>query len=261
MKKALILALSVLMISAFISCDNNVNEPRVEVTSEGELTEALSAAATGEPKNIVIVESFEVSGNIAINVDGIKLSAENDAVLTANTSGTSETPFHLVDVNANGVVFNNVRITASGTQCIWAVNVNGNDFVYDGGAITGADNDNSTYSAVNMGIVISANSTGTEIRNVTLKDCFTPVYSSSADVTIEKVVFNSGMQFERATVEDTKISGCSKLSDGTYTSCAVDVRTDYGTSEDVAKSVLDGIIANNTGVTGRLNGSDYTPSN
>lgn len=258
MKKAFMLALSVLMISAFISCDNNVNEPRVEVTSEEELTEALSAAATGEPKNIVIVDSFDVSGNIAINVDGVKLSAENDAVLTANTSGTSETPFHLVDVNANGVVFNNVRITASGTQCIWAVNVNGNDFVYDGGAITGADN--STYSAVNMGIVISANSTGTEIRNVTLKDCFTPVYSSSADVTIEKVVFNSGMQFERATVEDTKISGCSKLSDGTYTSCAVDVRTDYGTSEDVAKSVLDNIIAKNTDVTGRLNGSAY-PAN
>lgn len=257
MKKILVSLLAIAMLFAFTACNNENGEPAAQITNADEL--AAFAAQTGDfegKTNAKLSGTITLKSTVSFTKSGLTLGAEDGAKIVAGeTGGTESEPVTLLSIDADKITFNDVVIEATGTQCTYAVAVNANGFAYNGGSITGEYKE--TYSSVNMGIAVAAGTTGTTVNGTTLKACWSPVYSSSADVELTNLVYESGIEFEVADAEKTVVKGCTQLTEGKTYDASFNVMTTYDTTEEVAKAVLDAFLKNNEGLKARLDGNAY----
>ena len=81
---------------------------------------------------------------------------------------------------------------------------------------------------------------------------------SRRDDQVGKVaVKQAGIEFEFADAEKTVVKGCTQLTEGKTYDASFNVMTKYGTTEEVAKAVLDAFLKNNEGLKARLDGNAY----
>ena len=257
MNKRLSSLLAIGMLFAFTACNNENGEPAAQITNAKELADFAAQTGDFEGKtNAKLSGTITLEDTVSFTESGLTLGAEDGAKIVAGeTEGTESKPVTLLSVNADKITFNDVVIEATGTQCTYAVAVNANDFAYNRGSITGEYK--KTYSSVNMGIAVAAGTTGTTVNGTTLKACWSPVYSSSADVELTNLVYESGIEFEFADAEKTVVKGCTQLTEGKTYDASFNVMTTYGTTEEVAKAVLDAFLKNNEGLKARLDGNAY----
>ena len=239
MKKILISLLAIAMLFAFTACNNENGEPAAQITNAKELADFAAQTGDFEGKtNAKLSGTITLKDTVSFTESGLTLGAEKDAKIVAGeTGGTESEPVTLLSIDADKITFNDVVIEATGTQCTYAVAVNANDFAYNRGSITGEYK--KTYSSVNMGIAVAA------------------VYSSSADVELTSLVYESGIEFEVADAEKTVVKGCTQLTEGKTYDASFNVMTTYDTTEEVAKAVLDAFLKNNEGLKARLDGTAY----
>ena len=257
MKKILVSLLAIAMLFAFTACNNENGEPAAQITNAKELADFAAQTGDFEGKtNAKLSGTITLKDTVSFTESGLTLGAEDGAKIVAGeTGGTESEPVTLLSIDADKITFNDVVIEATGTQCTYAVAVNANDFAYNRGSITGEYKE--TYSSVNMGIAVAAGTTGTTVNGTTLKACWSPVYSSSADVELTSLVYESGIEFEFADAEKTVVKGCTQLTEGKTYDASFNVMTTYGTTEEVAKAVLDAFLKNNEGLKARLDGNAY----
>lgn len=260
MKKILVSLLAIAMLFAFTACNNENGEPAAQITNAKELADFAAQTGDFEGKtNAKLSGTITLKDTVSFAKPGLTLGAEDGAKIVAGeTGGTESEPVTLLSIDAAEITFNDVVIEATGTQCTYAVAVNANDFTYNRGSITGEYKE--TYSSVNMGIAVAAGTTGTTVNGTTLKACWSPVYSSSADVELTNLIYESGIEFEVADAEKTVVKGCTQLTEGKTYDASFNVMTEYGTTEEVAKAVLDAFLKNNEGLNARLDGNAYTVS-
>ena len=169
----------------------------------------LTSDLTLDPDEIAVLE-FTKSG---LTFNGNKHTI---TVTSSGTGSTSNAPDYLFDIKGTGITFKDVNIAVTDKSlCTWAINVNANGFTFDGGSITGTIYLDEDYSTVNIGFAISANTTGTAIKNVELKGNYTPVSASSPAFELYNVKFESGMEIDYIS-EATKITECSEIPDADY---------------------------------------------
>ena len=264
MKKILVSLLAIAMLFAFTACNNENGEPAAQITNAKELADFAAQTGDFEGKtNAKLSGTITLENTVSFTKPGLTLGAEDGAKIVAGeTGGTESEPVTLLSIDADKITFNDVVIEATGTQCTYAVAINANDFTYNRGSITGEYNDTNAdtkyeYSSVNMGIAVAAGTTGTTVNGTTLKACWSPVYSSSADVELTNLVYESGIEFEVADAEKTVVKGCTQLTEGKTYDASFNVMTTYDTTEEVAKAVLDAFLKNNEGLKARLDGTAY----
>ena len=260
MKKILVSLLAIALLFAFTACNNENGEPAAQITNAEELADFAAQTGDFEGKtNAKLSGTITLKDTVSFAKPGLTLGSEDGAKIVAGeTGGTESEPVTLLSIDAAEITFNDVVIEATGTQCTYAVAVNANDFTYNRGSITGEYKE--TYSSVNMGIAVAAGTTGTTVSGTTLKACWSPVYSSSADVELTNLIYESGIEFEVADAEKTDVKGCTQLTEGKTYDASFNVMTKYGTTEEVAKAVLDAFLKNNEGLKARLDGTAYPPA-
>ena len=248
MKRTIIAVISIgLILFAFSACrptvvgipvdptpDTPTPDPSVKDVST---YEALRAALIDpEIKTINLTVPMELTTaqieDLEFNREGITLNGNKNVITvtagtTPSTAGAPAKPFN---INGASITFKNVKIEVKDTNvCAWLINVNADDFIFEGGSITGVINSNNSGSTVNMGICIGANTTGTIIRDTILEGSYSPVYASSDAFTIDNVTFEKGMELEVVS-DKTMITNCKEIEDTKY---PAEIHIKNGTEDDI----------------------------
>ena len=252
------------------------NDSAGSVDSIDELKEALLDPSEKNIKlsgTIVVTESLSIgagksiSGNGTLNLDNsATLSLEDGASLNgvtinvneANVQGASISTFaanepinSVINVMGNDVVIKDVKIAVPSTingekYNIIVVSPSVTGFKFIGGSITGdiASDEFKTvgenYSA-NIGIAVSSGASAEISGGSIIKGVFTPIYASSADVTIDGISFESGIQID--TISDkTVVKNCTDT-DGGYRA-KVDIMAGAG-DDEAMKNKLEEFVNDN----------------
>ena len=159
----------------------------------------------------------EEASSLSFSRADIVFDGNNHVItITSETVSTSGTPVHLIDIDGTGITFRNVAIEITDEDiCSWLINVNADNFTYDGGSITGKVNSDNSASTINMAINLAAGTANATIKDVTFTETYSPVYATSADFTIENVTFEHGMEFENYS-DAISISGCKGIEGSAY---------------------------------------------
>lgn len=274
MKKISIVLLSVVMLFAFTACNNNVdNGENVFAYTGAQLKDYAENSAV---KSVTIKGDITLTEPITISNKGFQLIGDTDSSLTIVASEAQAPGSRgMININADNVVISSVNIGISeDSKLVNVIYTNNNNICIQDSKIeylgTIADYDSVGNSKINQAIALDSNSSAS-ITRTTIKNAVTPIYVSSADVTINECYFNSGIEFER--IGENSITNCTSIEEEDPVLGTAKVTVWYkGTgvaanaaSETEAKAFLDEVLANNTDIIARLfdgtNTAEYEPSN
>ena len=176
--------------------------------------EDLKSFASGSAGSVAkLIAPITVTEEITFSnkANDLTLNGNGNEITVDIAGSTSSSPAEAFHVYGSSVTFDDVDISVD-TGCINVIIPYAVGFIYDGGTITGAiDNDSWT---VNMGINPAGGSKGTIIRNASFVETYTPVYAESADFRLENVGFSSGIEIVNYS-DETELVDCYPI-DGTY---------------------------------------------
>lgn len=168
-----------------------------------------SAIENAKANDVILIGEGEYSLPV-IDIT-IPLTIKGDAigktVLNVESNNTESTG--LIKINAEDVKIEGIDIKASkGKHHV--IFVNKDNFSLINSAITGSFTDIEN-DPVMMGVAIAAHANKTSIDSCVFTDCYTPIYSSSASLTIKNSKWNSGIEIEKAPSDETVISNNNSL--------------------------------------------------
>lgn len=225
MRKSLIALLAILMAFSFVACDSNTAEPAGPKTVKVTTLEELGEALADETAEVIVV-----TADIGLDRQGVAierkvtLKGEGDGKITIKNTDLNNSNWW-IELKTDGIVIDNLDIsTESQAVSTYLINVAAENITIKNSKIEGIGVVAPSSYTPGMGINVGPNASGAIIEGCTLVDCYTPIFSSTASITVKDNKWNSGAVFEKYTDGETIITGNSSYEDGVITTGKIDFK-------------------------------------
>ena len=242
-----------------LTTDVPVPAEGLNISTDKEFAGTGALEFTAAPSNspaIVIADGADVTGLNLIVGSG----TDGASMLQSKSAGG---PIHkFISVTGNGTVMSRVSITvnkidnASYNAITVESGVTG--FQFKDGTITGDITDYSNLSeyTANMGIDFNSGASGS-VTDSTITGFSSPIYSSSPDITIDGVHFESGIELELVG-DGTVVKNCTDVDGGYRAKVNIMTKDGGATPQETAEAKLTEFVksSNNSNVFITIDGAD-----